>query len=160
MLLTVEKDTSGEYRHNFDDLDNSGKTFLHKLCASRPPADVVRSTICQFPYMVTAKDCESRTPLHVAVESSAPLAVFTCLLQFNPKCTELRDSDEKTPLMLACEGMSKPRVSSSHGDYDGGKEWFVQVILLLAASSSKFVLHEVGNALPDFKAICQIYLVK
>eukprot|EP00567_Pseudictyota_dubia_P008214 CAMPEP_0197434506 /NCGR_PEP_ID=MMETSP1175-20131217/2218_1 /TAXON_ID=1003142 /ORGANISM="Triceratium dubium, Strain CCMP147" /LENGTH=202 /DNA_ID=CAMNT_0042963251 /DNA_START=136 /DNA_END=744 /DNA_ORIENTATION=+ len=163
MLRIVEDDTtapSEEYRHNFDDSDNSGHTFLHELCASHPPVDVVRSTICQFPDMVTAQDGESRTPLHVAIVSKAPLDVITCLLQSDPKGTEFRDSNGKTPLMMACEGMLTPRVSSPHGDHNVELKWFVEVIKLLATASSNFILHEVGNEIPHFKAMCQIYCKK
>lgn len=137
LLSTIEEavtSASVECRHDLDKSDKSGCTFLHAVCAFRPPLDLVRMIVRLFPEMVSATDRHLRTPLHVAVDRDASKEVTRCLLESDSSCAEAQDREGKTALMLACQSKF-----DAHNIEEGGVQRIVDMIRFLAKISPRSV---------------------
>uniref|UniRef100_A0A6U2DN02 Uncharacterized protein n=1 Tax=Pseudictyota dubia TaxID=2749911 RepID=A0A6U2DN02_9STRA len=86
--------------------------LLHTLCAHRPPNHIVERILKKNPSLVSSRDCEMRTPLHVAIECGASSGVIRRLLSVDPTAAELKDSEGRTPLILACGEMGREEYES------------------------------------------------
>lgn len=116
--------------------EETGMDCLSLACMMHPPLKIVLKIVDLSPIIVTRRDAQGRTPLHIASGWGASPHVVSFLAAMNPDAATLHDDFGKTPLIMACQHMHPRRLSdtgNTFNDLDVGPKIEVIETLVFAA---------------------------
>lgn len=117
----------GSYKSGGDEMGEAEyachRLPLHRACASKPPAELVKGLVEAYPDGVRSREKFAMLPLHVACQHGASTSVIETLVDLYPASTRERDAFGLLPLHLACtEGCSPDVLVSLLRSYPGAVE--------------------------------------
>jgi len=89
-----------------------GWNFLHTLCWSGAPCDLIERVVGICPSLTSDVDVLGRTPLHTSVCYALDVDVVSQLLTADRSAASIKDARGRTPLLYACEKAGQATVST------------------------------------------------